>query len=78
MTHDLAGVRSGPLHELESQWKAGGQGHRLFGQIVAEPCLCGSIISARNTDDSIAKAVRVHNESPGHRQWGLAGGWRHG
>lgn len=76
MTLGTAGVRSTPLHEIERQWKAGGQGQRLFGAIVAEACLCGSIIRARNTDESIAKAVRVHNTSTGHAQWATLAGWR--
>jgi hypothetical protein len=76
MTVALAGVRSAPLHEIEAQWKAGGQGQRLFGEIVAEACLCGGVIRARNTDLAIAEAVHVHNESPAHAQWAIAGGWR--
>jgi len=76
MTLGLAGVRSAPLHELEAQWKAGAQGQRLFGELVAEPCLCGGVISARNTDPAIAEAVRVHNSSTAHEQWAIAGGWR--
>ena len=77
MSIGLAGVRSAPLHELESQWKAGGQGQRLFGEIVAEACLCGRVIRARNTDPAITEAVRIHNASPGHTQWATLGGWRH-
>jgi hypothetical protein len=78
VSQPLAGIRSAPLHELEAGWKAGAEGTRLYGEIVAEACLCGQIIRARNTDEAIAKAVRVHNESPGHTQWATFGGWRHG
>jgi hypothetical protein len=76
VTHDLAGIRSAPLHELEGEWKAGASGHRLYGQIVAEACLCGGVIRARNTDNAITEAVHVHNESPAHTQWAIAGRWR--
>jgi hypothetical protein len=76
MTLGLAGVRSAPLHELESQWKAGGQGQRLFGELVAEACLCGGVIRARNTDPAITEAVRIHNASTEHSTWAIAAGWR--
>lgn len=78
MNERLSSIRSAPLHELETQWKAGGEGHRLFGELVAEPCECGGVIRARNTDPAISEAVRIHNASPAHAQWAIAGGWRHG
>jgi hypothetical protein len=78
VTHDLAGIRSAPLHELEGEWKAGASGQRLYGQIVAEHCLCGGVIRARNTDAAITEAVRIHNASPAHAQWATFAGWRHG
>jgi len=76
MTLGQVGVRTAPLHEVEADWKARAQGPRLFGEIVAEPCLCGGLIRARNTDPAIAAAVYVHNASTGHEQWAIREGWR--
>jgi len=76
VTLGLAGVRTAPLHELEADWKARAQAPRLFGELVSEPCLCGALIRARNTDPAIAAAVRVHNSSTAHEQWATTTGWR--
>jgi hypothetical protein len=76
MTLGLAGVRTAPLHELEEAWKTEARRPRLFGELVAEPCLCGGVIEARATDPAIAEAVRVHNASTAHEQWATTTGWR--
>lgn len=65
-----------PLHELEADWKTEAKPMRLFGEIVAETCLCGGVISSRNTDPAIAAAVGLHNSSTAHAQWAIREGWR--
>jgi hypothetical protein len=44
------------------------------GELLVEPCLCGSSIVCER--GAIASAVRAHNATPGHAAWAIAAGWR--
>jgi hypothetical protein len=76
MTVGLTGVVVRPLHEVVERWKKDGRRPVGIGELARTDCLCGDVIKARNNDVAIARAVKAHNDTPGHRLWAITNGWR--
>jgi len=74
---ELARKPTSAMSEADLERGGLGRGVRRI-EPRSEPCACGGVIRVEDGADEwlTACAVRLHNESTGHRQWAIAAGWR--
>ncbi len=59
-----------PTSALEERMLLRGYSRVAVADSISRPCACGSVIVALSgSDDDIARAVRDHGQTDGHRLW---------